>query len=143
MSHTPFDIVDFLLCEIKESIADGLKAGRQQPYTHIINYLLDRTIVQHLQNLVRHPLADSPTFYKVYNPPSSRDTRRGQKSEKQINRKMMLLRIWMPLMGFGMATMAPTRQTRTTQLQPHLLELSMQRQVVPVQLSQIQHQPKL
>ena len=76
MSHTPFDIVDFLLCEIQDSIADGLKAGRQQPYAHIISYLLDRTIVQHLQNPVRHPLADNPTFYKVYNPPSSRDPHR-------------------------------------------------------------------
>ena len=80
MSHTPFDTVDFLLCEIQDSIADGLKAGRQQPYAHIISYLLDRTIVQHLQNPVRHPLADSPTFYKVYNPPSSKDPRRGQKA---------------------------------------------------------------
>ena len=29
MSHTPFDIVDFLLCEVEESIADGVKVGRQ------------------------------------------------------------------------------------------------------------------
>jgi len=80
MSYTPFDTVDFLLCEIQDNIADGLKAGRQQPYTHIISYLLDRTIVQHLQNPVCHPLADSPTFYKVYNLPSSRDRRRGQRA---------------------------------------------------------------
>ena len=80
MSHTPFDIVDFLLCEIQDSIADGLKAGRQQPYAHIISYLLDRTIVHHLQNPVRHPPADSPTCYKVYDPPSSKDPRRGQRA---------------------------------------------------------------
>ena len=28
LSHTPFDIVDFLLCEVEESIVDGVKAGR-------------------------------------------------------------------------------------------------------------------
>ena len=27
LSHTPFDIVDFLMCEVEESIADGVKAG--------------------------------------------------------------------------------------------------------------------
>ena len=57
-----------------------MKAGRQQPYAHIISYLLDRTIVQHLQNPVRHPLEESPTFYKVYNPLSSRDPRHGQRA---------------------------------------------------------------
>jgi len=28
LSRTPFDIVDFLLCEVEESIVDGVKAGR-------------------------------------------------------------------------------------------------------------------
>ena len=63
LSHTPFDIVDFLLCGVEESIADGVKAGRQQPYAHIISYLLDRAIVQHLQNLPRHGPAYSATCY--------------------------------------------------------------------------------
>ena len=80
MSHTPFDIVDFLLCEVEESIAVGVKAGRQQPYAHIISYLLDRAIVQHLQNPPRHGLADSATCYKVYNPPTPSDPRRGQRA---------------------------------------------------------------
>lgn len=39
---------------------------------------MDRTIVQHLQNPIRHPLGDSLTCYKVYNPPPPRDPRCGQ-----------------------------------------------------------------
>ena len=27
LSHTPFDIVDFLMCEVEEGIADAVKAG--------------------------------------------------------------------------------------------------------------------
>ena len=57
-----------------------MKAGRQEPYAHIISYLLDRAIVQHLQNLPRHGLADSATYYKVYNPPTPSDPRHGQRA---------------------------------------------------------------
>ena len=49
-------------------------------YAHIISYLLDRAIVQHLQNPPRHGLADSATCYKVYNPPTPSDPRRGQRA---------------------------------------------------------------
>ena len=68
------------MCEVEESIADGVKAGRQEPYAHIISYLLDRAIVQHLQNPPRHGLADSATCYKVYNPPTPSDPRHGQRA---------------------------------------------------------------
>jgi len=57
-----------------------VKAGRQEPYAHIISYLLDRAIVQHLQNLPRHGLVDSATYYKVYNPPTPSDPRHGQRA---------------------------------------------------------------
>ena len=57
-----------------------MKAGRQQPYAHIISYLLDRAIVQHFQTLPRHEIADSTTCYKVYNPLTLSDPCRGQRA---------------------------------------------------------------
>ena len=41
---------------------------------------MDRSIVQNFQTPPRHGLADSPTCYKVYDPPSSKDPRRGQRA---------------------------------------------------------------
>lgn len=34
----PFDLVDFLLCEMEDVIADSIKMGRLMPYAHIISF---------------------------------------------------------------------------------------------------------
>jgi hypothetical protein len=34
VSHSEFDVVDFLICEIEDTILDGLCARRQLPYAH-------------------------------------------------------------------------------------------------------------
>ena len=39
---------------------------------------MNRAIVQHFQTSPRHGLADSATYYKVYNPPTPSDPRHGQ-----------------------------------------------------------------
>ena len=40
VSHTQFDIVDFLICEIEDTIADGIQARQQLPYAHWISFLI-------------------------------------------------------------------------------------------------------
>ena len=80
ISHTPFDIVDFLIREIEDCIADGLWTRRQQPYAHIISYLLDRAIDESSRHRLRDRLADRSTAYMVYRPPTSTDPRRGPRA---------------------------------------------------------------
>jgi hypothetical protein len=36
ISHSEFDVVDFLICEIEDTILDGLHAHRQLPYAHYL-----------------------------------------------------------------------------------------------------------
>jgi hypothetical protein len=36
VSHFVFDVVDFLICEIKDTVLDGLRARRLQPYAHYL-----------------------------------------------------------------------------------------------------------
>ena len=42
MTHTPFNICDFIICEMEEMITDGMGLVRQFPYAHWISYLLSR-----------------------------------------------------------------------------------------------------
>jgi hypothetical protein len=45
VSHSEFDVVDFLICEIEDTVLDGMRARRQLPYAH---YLLLGTCSQML-----------------------------------------------------------------------------------------------
>nr|CAB3503072.1 unnamed protein product [Digitaria exilis] len=40
VQQIPFDLVDFILCEIEDVISDGMKMGRFLPYGHIISYIM-------------------------------------------------------------------------------------------------------
>jgi len=44
LGHTPFDLVDLLICEWEDWIADGLKGKKRIPYAHVICYLLAKTV---------------------------------------------------------------------------------------------------
>ena len=44
LGHIEFDIVDLLICEWEDCIADGFKGKRRMPYVHIICLLLAKTI---------------------------------------------------------------------------------------------------
>jgi hypothetical protein len=39
VSHTEFDVVDFLICEIEDTILDGMRARRQLPYAHYLCHI--------------------------------------------------------------------------------------------------------
>jgi hypothetical protein len=39
VSHSEFDIVDFLICEIEDTILDGIRARRQLPYAHYLCHI--------------------------------------------------------------------------------------------------------
>ena len=36
VSHSEFDVVDFLICEIEDTVLDGIRARRQLPYAHYL-----------------------------------------------------------------------------------------------------------
>jgi hypothetical protein len=48
VSHTVFDVVDFLLCEIEDTVMDGCRARRQLPYAHYLSHVFE--------GLIHHPL---------------------------------------------------------------------------------------
>jgi hypothetical protein len=39
ISHSEFDVVDFLICEIEDTVLDGLRARRQLPYAHYLCHI--------------------------------------------------------------------------------------------------------
>lgn len=39
-SQSPFDIVDFMICEMEDTIADGIRSRHHLPYAHWISFLL-------------------------------------------------------------------------------------------------------
>jgi hypothetical protein len=39
VSHSIFDVVDFLICEIEDTMLDGLRARRQLPYAHYLYHI--------------------------------------------------------------------------------------------------------
>jgi hypothetical protein len=39
ISHSEFNVVDFLICEIEDTILDGLRARRQLPYAHYLCHI--------------------------------------------------------------------------------------------------------
>ena len=44
LGHTPFDVVDLLICEWEDWITDEFKGKRRIPYAHVICYLLAKTV---------------------------------------------------------------------------------------------------
>jgi hypothetical protein len=44
VSHSEFDVVDFLICEIKDTVLDGLHARRQLPYAHYLCHIFAQLI---------------------------------------------------------------------------------------------------
>jgi hypothetical protein len=44
VSHSEFDVVDFLICEIEDTILDGLRARRQLPYAHYLCHIFAQLI---------------------------------------------------------------------------------------------------
>ena len=44
VSHTVFDMVDFLLCEIEDTMMDRCRAHRQLPYAHYLSHIFERLI---------------------------------------------------------------------------------------------------
>jgi hypothetical protein len=44
ISHSEFDKVDFLICEIEDTILDGLRARRQLQYAHYLCHIFAKLI---------------------------------------------------------------------------------------------------
>ena len=44
VSHSEFDVVDFLICEIEDTVLDGLCAHRQLPYAHYLCHIFAQLI---------------------------------------------------------------------------------------------------
>jgi hypothetical protein len=44
VSHSEFDIVDFIICEIEDTVLDGIRARRQLPYAHYLCHIFAQLI---------------------------------------------------------------------------------------------------
>jgi hypothetical protein len=44
VSHSEFDVVDFLICEIEDTVLDGIRAHRQLPYAHYLCHIFAQLI---------------------------------------------------------------------------------------------------
>jgi hypothetical protein len=44
VSHSEFDVVDFFICEIEDTVLDGLRARRQLPYAHYLCHIFAQLI---------------------------------------------------------------------------------------------------
>jgi hypothetical protein len=44
VSHSEFDIVDFLICQIEDTVLDGMRARRQLPYAHYLCHIFAQLI---------------------------------------------------------------------------------------------------
>jgi hypothetical protein len=44
ISHSEFDVVDFLICEIEDTVLDGLRARHQLSYAHYLCYIFSQLI---------------------------------------------------------------------------------------------------
>lgn len=87
VSHTEFDVVDFMLCEIEDTVLDGIKARRQLPYAHYLSQIFSQ--------LIDHPKGKTTLDYSgrafgVYRPlttvdpcPGARTLDRMDSSDKE------------------------------------------------------------
>jgi hypothetical protein len=44
VSHSEFNVVDFLICEIEDTVLDGLRSRRQLPYVHYLCHIFAQLI---------------------------------------------------------------------------------------------------
>jgi hypothetical protein len=44
VSHFEFDVMDFLICEIEDTVLDGLRARRQLSYAHYLCHIFAQLI---------------------------------------------------------------------------------------------------
>jgi hypothetical protein len=44
VSHSVFDVVDFLICEIEDTVLDGLRARHKLPYAHYLCHIFAQLI---------------------------------------------------------------------------------------------------
>jgi hypothetical protein len=44
VSHSEFDVVDFVICEIEVTVLDGIRARRQLPYAHYLCHIFAQLI---------------------------------------------------------------------------------------------------
>jgi hypothetical protein len=44
VSHSEFDVVDFLICEIEDTVLDGIRARRKLPYAHYLCHIFAQLI---------------------------------------------------------------------------------------------------
>jgi hypothetical protein len=44
VSHSKFDVMDFLICEIEDTVLDGIRARRQLPYAHYLCHIFAQLI---------------------------------------------------------------------------------------------------
>jgi hypothetical protein len=59
VSHSEFDVVDFLICEIEDTVLDGLRARRQLPYAHYLCHIFAQLIRPSISRVLLRPLASS------------------------------------------------------------------------------------
>jgi hypothetical protein len=59
VSHSEFDVVDFLICEIEDTILDGLRARQQLPYAHYLRHIFAQLIRPPSSRVLLRPLASS------------------------------------------------------------------------------------
>jgi hypothetical protein len=79
MAKRPFDLMDIMLAEIKDTIMDGMGMTRQQPFAHWISWLLSRLEAQRYVGM----LELSKFVFPTYRPPMPSDRRRGPRGMRR------------------------------------------------------------
>jgi hypothetical protein len=85
VGHTPVDLVDLLICEWEDWVANVFKGKRMIMYAHVICYLLAKTIGFPEQETV---LRESKSMLPEYKPPDSTDKRRGGRTMRALHDHM-------------------------------------------------------
>jgi hypothetical protein len=65
VSHSEFDVVDFLICEIEDTVLDGLRAHRQLHYAHYLCHIFAQLI---RPPQFQGPLEASRLIFRSYRP---------------------------------------------------------------------------
>jgi hypothetical protein len=64
ISQTPFDILDLMLCEMEDTLAEGFKGHRQLPYVHWICFIIQSAC--DLPAEIRAEISDTTTAFPEY-----------------------------------------------------------------------------